>query len=156
MSQANFGYRDYDGERGSTSINTVEITSANFDAQQTLVDDLRVAMNALTLEPSDRVVITDDVWNTLVFSTDPLAQREIKWAVIVSDGTTRYKANEIPIADLSILENNSKYIVKNGAVSVVGSATEVQAFITAYEAVARTRTGVALQVVDVYQVGRNT
>lgn len=156
MSEATFAWKDYDGEPSSTSINTDDITSANFDAQSTLVGDLRVALNGLTLEPVQKSVLKDDLWNTLVLPTDPLAQREIKWFVIVSDNISKYKAMEIPVANLALLENNSKYIVRNGSPTIVTGLAAVQAFITAFEAVALSKAGDALQVVDIYQAGRNT
>lgn len=159
VDRAQFSYRDYDGEPSNTSVNIVELDGTNFDAQVALINTLRTSMNGLTLVISEKVQIADTVFAATVPVLDNLAQREIKWAVIVADvNNNRYKAMEIPIADLSILENNSKYIVKGGSVAIadVTNAAKVQAFIDAFEAVALDRFGQTLQVWDVYQVGRNT
>lgn len=154
--QTIFSWHDYDGEPSRTTFNTVEITAANLDAQATAANALRSAINALTLVSVEQAVITDNVWDNIVPVTNPFAQREIKWVVIVRDtaGNT-YRSNEFPMANLDLLENNSKYLVKSGNVVVAGAATEVQAFIDAFEAFAVSNTGLALQVWDVYQAGRN-
>jgi hypothetical protein len=156
VSKAHFTWYDYDGERGSSSVNMVDLNGTNFDAQAGLANDIRTAMNGVTLEFVSKADLADNLWNNLVFSNNPLAQREIKWAIIVNDGVSNYRGMEIPVADLSILENNSKYIVRNGVVTVTGAAVAVQALIDAIEAGALSKTGAALQVVDIYQVGRNT
>jgi hypothetical protein len=114
-------------------------------------------MNALLVVFISKSIISDVLWNNTVIATDPLAQREIKWKVTVSDTTgEKYVAMELPCADLSILENGSKYLVKQGQVVVTGAATEVQAFVDAFEAVATDRFGNALTVWSIEQVGRNT
>lgn len=157
MGNASFTWYDYDGERGGSSINTVDLSGANFDAQATAVTALRAAMNGLTLVNVSKALISDINWNNLVPVADPQAQREIKWVVVVADTLgNKYRAMEIPIANLDLLENNSKYIVKQGVVTVTTAATAVQAFIDAFEAVAVDKFGNALQVWDVYQAGRNT
>jgi len=154
--QTVFSWHDYDGEPSRTTFNTVEITAANLDAQASAATALRTAINGLTLVSVEQAVITDNVWDNIVPVTDPFAQREIKWIVIVRDtaGNT-YRANEFPCANLALLENNSEYIVKAGNVVVATAAAAVQAFIDAYEAFAVSNAGLALQVWDVYQAGRN-
>jgi len=157
MGSAQFTWYDYDSERGGSSINTVDLTGANFDAQAGFVTALRSAMNGITLVSVSKATISDVNWNNAVPVSDPQAQREIKWVVIVSDiNGNKYRAMEIPIANLDLLENNSKYIVKQGIVTVTTGAAAVQAFVDAFEDVAVDRFGNALAVWDVYQAGRNT
>jgi len=154
--QTYFGWEDYDGEGSRTTFNTVEITSANLDAQATLATNLRTAINALVLVPVQKAVITDAVWDTATTVTNPFAQREIKWVIIAQDSEgNKFKSNELPTANLALLENNSKYLIKSGNVVVTTAATEVAAFKTAFEAFAVSNTGSALVIVDMYQVGRN-
>lgn len=154
--QTRYSWHDYDTEPASMTVNTVEITAANLDAQATLAAALRTALNGITLAGVEQVVITDNVWDTVVPVTDPFAQREIKWTIIAQDAAgNKFKSNEVPMANLDLLENASKYIVKNGNVTVVAGATEVQAFVDAYEAFAVSNTGSALTVIDIYQSGRN-
>lgn len=151
-----FSWKDFDNESARMTINTVEITAANLDAQATLITTLRTSMNNLTLAAVEQAVITDNVWDNVVVVTDPFAQREIKWTIIVRDTAgNQYKANEIPLADLSLLENASKYIIKGGSVAVSDPDGFVAAFKAAYEAVAVSNTGLALTIWDMYQSGRN-
>jgi len=152
-----FSLQDYDGEPSNVTINLVELTAANLDAQQTLITTLRAAMNAIILGVVNKSVASDIGWDTFTQTTDPFGQREIKWVIIAEDTVgNRFKSNEVPLADLSLLENGSKYIIKNGAVSVVAGAALVQAFKDAYEAVAVSNAGLAMTIVDMYQTGRNT
>lgn len=154
--QTYFSWHDYDGEPARTVFNTVEITDANLAAQATLATTLRTTLNALLRSPVEQAVITDNVWDNVVPVTDPYAQREIKWVVIVQDiSGNKYKANEFPCADLELLENNSKYLIKSGNVVVTSSAADVTAFKDAYEAFAVSNSGEALTIWDMYQVGRN-
>jgi len=157
MAKANFTWVDYDGEKGSTSINLPDLTSLNFDGEATKVTALRSAMNGLTLANVSKAMITDVNWNNLNPVLDPNAQREIKYIVIVSDiNNNKYRAMEIPIANLNLLENNSKYLVKGTNIVVPGSTVAVQAFITAFQDAAKDRFGNALSVWDISQAGRNT
>jgi hypothetical protein len=110
----------------------------------------------LTIAPVSKASQTDIIFDTETVPTDPFAQREIKWVVIVQDASgNKFKANEIPTANLDLLESGSKYLVKSGVVTVTAAAAAVNAFITAYEALALSQSGEALTIVDVYQVGRN-
>jgi len=152
-----FSFHDYDGEPSSMTVNTAEVTAAGLDAATTAAQALRTAINGLILGGVEQVTINDNIWDTVVPVTDPFAQREIKWTVISMDASgNKFKSNEIPMANLALLENSSKYIVKNGSVTVVTGATAVQAFIDAYEAYAVSNNGEALTVIDVYQSGRNS
>lgn len=157
VDKGTLSFYDYDGEPSSYSVNVAELSSANFDAQAALLQTLRTATLGICLVGATSVNIADTIWNTPVVVNDPNAQREIKWVVIVVDASgNKYKGAEIPIANLTLLENNSKYIVRNGTVSVATGAAAVQAWVDAYEAVALSRFGEALIVWDMFQAGRNT
>lgn len=151
-----YSWSDYDGEPANMTINTVEITAANLDAQQTLLTTLRTAMNEITIGVVNKSVVSDIGWDTNTLTTNPFGQREIKWVIIAEDTAgNKFKSNEIPMADLALLTGNQKYIIKGGAVSVTDPDGFVAAFKTAYEAVAVSNTGLALTIIDMYQVGRN-
>ena len=154
--KASFSLKDYDKEFSSTSINVADVTGANLDALKTSVGILRVALEAIMLQGFFLIDILDNVYNAFPTVTNGFSQRETKWVFIVKDPLGNvYKGNEVPCADLDILENSSKYIYKNQAVTVVAKATEVQAVVTAFEAIAKDKTGGALIVIDIYQAGRN-
>jgi len=155
--QTTFSWHDYDGEPAHMTVNTVEITAANLDAQATLLTTLRTTMNALTLGVVEQAVISDTIWDTVAPTTDPFGQREIKWVIIAQDAAgNKFKSNDIPTADLDLLEGGNKYIIKNGIVAVTAGAAAVDAFKDAYEAVAVSNAGSALTIIDMYQVGRNS
>jgi hypothetical protein len=151
-----YGFHDYDGEPSSTSINVAEITG-DVAALTTAIANLRTAINGIILGGADKSGFTDITFDTPVPITDPFAQRETKWQVVVVEATTgrKYAANLIPMANLALLENNSPYIVKAGSVVVVTGAAAVNAFITAFEALALSQAGLALSVWDIYHVGAN-
>lgn len=152
-----YSWSDYDSEPANMSVNTVEITAANLDAQQGLLTTLRTALNDITIGVVSKSVLSDIGWDTQTPTTNPFGQREIKWVIIVEDiNGNKYKANEVPTADLALLTGNQKYIIKNGAVSVTDPDGFVADFKAAYEAVAVSNTGLAQTIVDMYQVGRNT
>lgn len=153
---ASFSLKDYDGERSGTKINLVEVTAANIDALATALGTLRTTSEAIMLQGWYGVQMTDEIYTANPTVSDPFSQREHKWVLIVEDSLGNvYKANELPCADLSILENGSKYIYKNKAVTVTTASAAVQAFVDAYEAIARDDNGNLVEVVDIFQAGRN-
>jgi len=156
VDQAFFAVHDYDGEPSSTSINVDEITG-DVAALTTAIGTLRTALNGIILGGIDKAGFTDIVWDTPVSVTDPYAQRETKWQLVVQEATTgrKYAANLIPMAKLSLLENGSPYLVKSGVVVVTAGAAAVNAFISAFEAIAKSQSGNALSVWDLYHVGAN-
>lgn len=158
MSQdfGSFTWYDYDGEKSTMQVNTVEITELTLAAQVTALGALRAAMNDITLAVVSKSSVQDNLWDTKVVPTDQFAQRETKWVIIAQDSAGNlFKANEIPTADLSLLEAGSKYIIKNGVVSVSDPDGFVADFKAAYEAVAVTQTGLSMTIMDMYQAGRN-
>jgi len=151
-----FTWYDYDGEKSTMAVNVVEITELTLAAQAIALGNLRTALNDITLSVVSKSAVTDNLWDTKFVPTDQFAQRETKWVVVVQDsGGNIYKANEIPTADLSLLSGGQKYLVKGGTIQVPDPDGFVAAFVTAYEAVAKSSSGDALTVVDMFQAGRN-
>jgi len=154
---AGFTWYDYDGEKSTMQINTVEITELTLAAQAIAIGTLRTALNDITLSVVSRASVTDHLFDTKTVPTDPFAQRETKWVIVAQDTLGNvFKANEIPTADLSLLTLGSKYIIKGGVVVTIDPDNFVFDFQTAYNAVAKSKTGLDLTIVDMYQVGRNT
>jgi len=151
-----FSWSDYDGEPANMTINTVEITAANLDAQQTLLTTLRTALNDITIGVVNKSVVSDIGWDNNSPTTNPFGQREIKWVIIAEDTAgNKFKSNELPMANLDLLANGSKYIVRNGFIATPDTGGEIADFVAAYEAVAVSNAGLALTIVDMYQAGRN-
>ena len=160
MDSGSFTWRDFDGEKGHMTINIDEITALNLDDTNTALTALRSAMNDLTLAPVEKASLSDVGWDTTVVVTDPYAQREHKWRIIVRDTEgNEYRGNDIPLAKLAILTSNNKYIIKDGTVQSNLSApnqTLVTTFKDAYEAIAKGNTGLSLTIWHMYQAGSNT
>ena len=152
-----FTWFDYDDEKSTMMVNTVEITELTLAAQSTALGALRTALNDITLAVVSKASVTDNLWDNKVLPTNQFAQRETKWVVTVQDTAGNiYRANEIPTADLSLLSGGQKYLIKGGNIQVPDPDGFVAAFQTAYEAVARDNAGGALVIMDMYQAGRNS
>jgi len=151
-----YTWYDYDGEKSSMQVNIAEVTELTLAAQAIALGTLRTAMNDITLAVVSKASVTDNIHDIKVVPTNQFAQRETKWVIIAQDASGNvFKANEIPTANLALLEGGSKYIVKNGVVAVTDPDGFVADFVAAYEAVALSQSGEALTIMDMYQVGRN-
>lgn len=150
-----FALHDYDGEPSGFSINVDEITG-DVAGLTTAIATLRTTTNALLLAGIEKTGFTDITFDTASPTLDPYGQRETKWQIIVVDANgKKYASSELPCAKLSLLENGSPYLVKGGSVVVVAGAAAINAWITAFEALAKGPDGAALSVWDLYHVGRN-
>lgn len=162
--------RDFDREIGTFSINTDVITSANFNDLTSDVNALRLALQAMILGEVLQTQITKVSKHSAAETTDPQAQRETKWQVLFRDtaayldppgntvpnpGYLREFVAEIPCANLDLLPAAGSGQVE-GLRYLDLTGTEAAAFVTAFEAVARSPTGGAVEVIAIRQVGRNT
>lgn len=158
VDKVNYATHDYDGEPTGFSINVADVTAANHDALVTAIATLRTAVVGLTLGGIESSMIAEKTFNTPIVITDPLAQRESKWQLVVVEATTgrKYATTEIPMANLAdFLLGGSPYIIKGGVVVGDDTGTEISDFVTAYEAIAKSPNGNALTVWDMYHVGAN-
>jgi len=125
---------DYSAEKSNWGITTVDLTAANVVAQTALLATLAGAFDA--------IVGTTNISSETMFNktnvgggsppTDPLAQRENKWLVrYVGDATFKVFTTEIPGADLSKLSTSPQTDFADLTDS------DIAAFVTAFEAVAR-------------------
>lgn len=157
-----FSILDYDGERSNTSLTTGNITAVSLPGTLTQWGTLRSALDGIILGTVSQEWLK--VFDTKISNTLPsekAAQRESKWLVVYEDTTAffddpvnsipneGYKkvfTLEIPTADLSLLETNKDTMnIASGA---------GQTFVTAFEAIAKSPYGGAVNVLEVRHVGR--
>jgi len=141
---------DYDGEKGSHGFKTTALTAANFDAQGTLRSAYGVSVAGIC-----NGVLGQSEYGNVDFtgndaSDAPADQRELKWMVRFLDTITQKKGSvELPCADTAVLDPN------NRGYAQMGDAGPVDAFVTAFEAYAKSQDGNAVEVQSIQLVGRN-
>lgn len=160
-----FTLMDYDREKSPMGFNTAAITAASLPATLTQFGNLRTAIQGIVLG----VVSNEDLYVnrtklTNVPPTDPSAQRERKWLVKYEDTTQFFDApvNAIPNAGYQKLFNveigtadfTAANLPNNGDEADLTNAA-IAAFVTAFEALARSPYGGAVNVVQILAVGRN-
>lgn len=140
--------RDYSDESSKTTFEGIDLTGANFDAQNTLMDNLVAAAQAILvghIYKDRRVAVESDIAGVVA---SPYAQREMKWLVSFTDQTLGDRLNvELPAPALSFLVPGSDLIDM--------TATEVVAFIAAFEAFYRVNGANTVNVETIRLVGRN-
>ena len=156
--------QDYDGEKTVTKINTGAVTAVSLPALLTQIGNLRTAVDGLIIgvEQKENLMVFSTILDQTL-PTSEFAQRETKWVVRYHDNTAFFDApiNAIPnegylkpfdieigTADLSLLANNDDFLPL--------TQTEAAAFVTAFEAMARSPYGGVVVVDSIQQVGRNT
>jgi hypothetical protein len=124
---------DYSLEPSNSKVTITQITAANIVATLALVDTLIAAMQAITLGQLAKSKVTArDQEEDTVTPTEANAQRERKWLVRYHDTVTNKKYRlEIPTADIGSGNLNTNSDEANLA------DTQVAAFVTAFEAVAK-------------------
>lgn len=163
--QATITIRDYSNELSRMTINTVDITAGNITAQlaalQTLVTDIGPIIYGEVAETVLKIVTP----GSSTPPTDPLAQIETRWLVIYADtqqyldpptdtvlnpGFGKLFQVEIPCADLegdNLLTNSDLADLTD---------TQIAAFVTAFQAIARSPYGGTVTVNQIRLVGSNT
>jgi len=141
---------DYDSESANFRCKTVALTAANWSAQAILRGDFAIAFTAII----NGVVKSHKYGNVTevssVPSSNPLAQRELKMVVHYHDAVTSVvqKPLELPCPDLTHLDPNDRVHFN------IGDADHIDAFITAFEAVALSDALNAVEVDELTLVGR--
>lgn len=161
--QLSFSIRDYDGAIGVTSINTGAVTAVSLPGLLTQIGSVRAAIADLTIGVMARE--RQEVFNTILsqdLPTNEFAQRGSKWMVSYHDNTQFFDAPvnaipnagylkpfqiEIAAADLTLLEDNATFLPLD--------QTEAAAFVTAFEAVARSPYGGVVVVDSIEYVPRS-
>jgi hypothetical protein len=149
-SQVSFTFRDYADEPSNVSLHIEEVDAAGFDGAVSGKSDLLTAIQGVTLGEYYKSFMSVDIDKGLPTpSSNPLAQREIKWLVRCYDTVNSDLVTfELPCADLSLLEttNEDKLDISAGA----GAA-----LVTAIEANVLSKAGNAVSVIEVLVVGRS-
>lgn len=145
-------YADYGGEKSSFQIPILDYTAANFDANETLVDALVSAIDALTIGLEVKQIRSHSASGTgSGNSSNVNARRELKFLVTFSDDITgKVYQREIPTP---LLTANTILQDVGGNANV--SDTLWTDFITAFEAAAESEDGNAVSFVSARYVGRN-
>lgn len=144
-------YRDYSKEISTFAVYCAELSAANFAAVGAQLQTLGTATNALSLgQPAKSTLIAQINTISAAAPSDVNAQRERKWLVRYTDDVTnQIYTLEIPCADLAgNLAANSDMADP--------TSTEWAAWITAFEAVAKSWQGNAVSFLDAQHVGRKS
>jgi len=140
--------RDYSAELSSVSLPGVDLTAANFDAQDGLFDTLQTAIDGIIVGViATRKLLAQDLIVSADLPTSAFAQRELKWLVRYTGNTLAKKYTaEIPTPDAALLLAGTD----NMNLGVGAGAT----FVTAFEAVVRPEGELGVNVENVVLVGR--
>lgn len=163
--QGYLAFLDYSRERSAMSFITGDVTAVSLPGLLTQFGALRTAVDGITLGTiveEAQYVFKTKLSNTV--PTDKNAQRERKWLVTYEDTTAFFDDPinaipnagyrkvfnlEIPTADASKLPTT----VNTDEADL--TQTEIAAFVTAYEAIARSPYGGDVNVLRMQLVGRN-
>lgn len=142
MAKFQFKLREFgsNGKSSSASVHATDLTAGNFVAQETAAEALRAAIAAVSLGTPGEATIDHQVdAGSDAPSSDPQAQRENKWLVSMRETSGNLEAVTftIPCADLDQLATNGEDMADGANKS---------ALITAIEAYALSRDGVAVNV----------
>lgn len=152
MSKVVFSMMDHEEEKSPATIYAGDITAVSLPGFLTQFGALRTAIEGITIG-----VVAKEQWigdETVLSSTPPtngFAQRETKWLVRYRGDTTEevYRM-EIGTADLALLPDGDEFLDITAGAGL--------AFVTAFEAIARTPEDSAetVTVISVQHVGRNS
>jgi len=149
-SRLSVSFWDYDKEPSTVTVEGLQITAANLDAQNTMMDAIETALAGVSLGVIFKDTRVFDY--SLIAGTPPNdkeAQREKKWLVKMHDAVT-FKPHklEIPCADLSLLDDQNKGSIDKTSGAYTALESALQNYI-------RTEAGNPVIVDDVVFVGRN-
>lgn len=160
----NFSFLDYNGERSTTSFYTGNVTAVSLPGLLTQFGALRTAIDGIilgTIAQEELSVFRTKLSNALPVSAN--AQRERKWLVVYEDVTEFFDppVNAIPnegyrkVFNFEIPTANLVGNLQPNSDEADLSATAVAAFVTAFEAIARSPHGGNVNVLKLVAVGRN-
>jgi len=146
---------DYGGQKSNIHFEVVELTAANLDLQMSYQDNLMNKIFALTrgtLHVRKRTLFIVKGWNPQ--SSDPLAQRELKWLLLYSDDVTgkEYK-REMPTAKLTTGAQGT--LLPNSEAANFAADLWID-FKAAFELVVISPVGNPVTLISAVVVGRNT
>lgn len=139
--------RDYSSELSTVSLPGLDLTAANFDAQDGLWDTLQTAIDGIIVGViAARKLLAQDITVSADLPTNAFAQRELKWLVRYSDNNGNLYTAEIPTPDATLILAGTD----NMNIGVGAGAT----FVTAFEAVVRPTGATSVDIQSVVLVGR--
>lgn len=141
---------DYASETQQHSFNSVLLNAGNFAAQDTLFQAYLTALGAITIANvykdshgnQDRNVPKNP-------ASSQAAHREYQWGVVFKDLTTGQRFT-FRIAAPQLAPN-----LKPGEDHADLTATDIAAYVSAFEALAKSPNGNAVQITDMVVVGKN-
>jgi hypothetical protein len=131
-------YGDRSQESANMEFFTVPLTVVNFEGQNTLIDAVVTATEALALgNLRAKSVVSYRSILSNAWSTDPNAHRENKLLVQYRDNVTE----EVFTLTIPTIDSTKLNLVPGGGDSVIfsgaGASAEIVAWVTAFQAVAR-------------------
>lgn len=148
-SRSTFSITDFSREVSTFQVNGINVSSANYDAQQTQLIALSDAVIGISIGTvTKREFVSSIAFPESGTPSNAFAQREMKWFVTYSDTVTGLlQSSEIACPDLALLVANTDLMDLTLAASA--------AFVTAFEAFVRSSDGNPVNVESVRVVGRN-
>lgn len=151
--KSNFTFLDYSNEKSVVSMYNGQITAASIAGFLTAFGGMRTALEGITLG-----VVHQEAWvgDQTLLSNDPptnvFAQRELKWLVTYRGDTSNKIFNlTIPTADPT-----GRLVAGTDLANLAN--TEMAAFVTAFEAFAKTPDDdtEGVEVLEIRLIGRNS
>lgn len=134
---------DNSNETGRTDFNIGDLTSVSLPGALTQMGALRTAIEGVILGNVSQSRWGDADFISRTPPSDPLAQRGVKWTLLLEDNTTHTISKQlVPTADLSLLADGEEDLDLTG--------TEGAALKTAVEALVKSPAGNAVTLLRCY------
>jgi hypothetical protein len=149
MAKLNLTYMDYDSELATVGVYGINLTAANFTAQEGLWGDVEAAIDAVSLGTRTKTLVSAvETVTGGVKPNDVNAQRERKWLVRGTTSTGFPVSIEIPCADAILLqagggkmdEAGAEWIALKAALDAYGRSNRLTETVTWTDAVMVGRT----------------
>lgn len=159
-SQIALTYLDYSNEKGFVSLNIPLVSAANLAATTSAINALVAAADDIVGGTLNKRTLTIPSAGSATLPSDEEAQREEKWLVGYTDtlanlavGTTNPYFGKKFTVEIATAELTGHLQVNSDFADL--AETDVAAFVTAFEAFARSPSGGTVNVNYIRYVGRN-
>jgi len=149
MGKINLTYMDYDSELASVGVYGLNLTAANFTAQEALWGAVEAAIDDVSIGTRTKTQVSAvETLTGGVKPTDVNAQRERKWLVRGTTSTGFPVSIEIPCADATLLavgggnmdEAGAEWIALKAALDAFGRSNRLTETVTWNDAIMVGRT----------------